>query len=56
MSVALPEVGTLVVDTLTERTGHFMGVEGPYAMLRPQGGGKEWEALPERVVSAEGES
>ncbi|RBM16065.1 hypothetical protein [Streptomyces sp. PT12] len=38
-----PKVGELVRDA-AGRVGAYMGQAGPYAMLRPQGGGKEWQA------------
>jgi hypothetical protein len=41
-----PDVGTLVRDTATDRVGVYMGRGGPYALLRPVGGGREWEAQP----------
>lgn len=42
---ALP-VGSLVRDRASDRLGVYMGMGGPYAMLRPVGGGQEWEARP----------
>ncbi|MFF7362769.1 hypothetical protein [Streptomyces sp. NPDC008125] len=40
-----PERGTLLVDA-RGRVGVFMGMGGPRYMLRPLGGGLEWEADP----------
>lgn len=45
----LPQPGALLRDTARGRVGEFMGKAGPYWMLRPLGGGLEWEADP-RVV------
>jgi hypothetical protein len=39
-------VGSLVRDSATDRLGVYMGKGGPLALLRPVGGGKEWEAQP----------
>jgi hypothetical protein len=39
-------VGSLVRDKATDRLGVYMGRGGPFALLRPLGGGKEWEAQP----------
>ncbi|MBL1096826.1 hypothetical protein [Streptomyces coffeae] len=47
-----PNVGTLVRDTATDRLGVYMGRGGPYAMLRPRHGGKEWQARPEDLRPA----
>ncbi|WP_327236895.1 hypothetical protein OG349_26060 [Streptomyces sp. NBC_01317] len=46
----LPRIGRLVRDN-KGRLGRYMGKAGPYAMLRPVGGGKEWEADLESVES-----
>ncbi|MDX3750755.1 hypothetical protein [Streptomyces sp. AK08-02] len=40
------EPGTLVHDPETDRVGAYQAVVGPYAMLRPVGGGREWQAAP----------
>lgn len=45
----LPQPGTLVRDTARGRVGECMGKGGPYVMLRPLGGGREWEVSPEYV-------
>ncbi|MGW7353969.1 hypothetical protein [Streptomyces sp. NPDC054784] len=45
-----PATGTLMVDTgRGDRVGEFRGAVGPYWLLRPVRGGREWEAPPERV-------
>ncbi len=48
-----PNVGTLVRDTATDRLGVYMGGGGPYAMLRPRHGGREWQARPEDLRPVE---
>lgn len=40
------EPGTLLFDPATNRVGEFQDLSGPYAMLRPVGGGREWQADP----------
>ncbi|WP_409062953.1 hypothetical protein [Streptomyces sp. SYP-A7185] len=35
-----------------QRLGRVMGHEGPYLQLRPPGGGREWDADPDRVREA----
>ncbi|MDT0347022.1 hypothetical protein [Streptomyces litchfieldiae] len=42
----MPTVGALVRDAQRGRVGVYMGTAGPFAMLRPVGGGKEWQAEP----------
>lgn len=42
----LPPPGALVRDTARDQIGEYMGKSGPYAMLRPLGGGREWEVSP----------
>lgn len=54
MNAQLPAVGSLVVDELSGKTGVLMEVYAGRAMLRPVGGGREWETFPEKVVPAEG--
>ncbi|MGW7431335.1 hypothetical protein ACWGIN_17485 [Streptomyces sp. NPDC054861] len=44
--------GGLVYDPVARRVGEYRGTAGPYAMLRPVGGGREWQADPERVRPA----
>lgn len=46
------EQGTLVYDISTNRVGEYRGKVGPYVMLRPVGGGREWEAAPRAVRPA----
>ncbi|MEW1904211.1 hypothetical protein [Streptomyces sp. NPDC086147] len=41
-----PERGALVYDQVARVVGEFRGKAGPYAMLRPVGGGREWQADP----------
>jgi len=47
-----PERGALVYDPGTQRVGEYRDTTGPYAMLRPVGGGREWQADPERIRPA----
>ncbi|WP_328562018.1 hypothetical protein [Streptomyces coelicoflavus] len=49
------EPGTLVYDPRTRKVGEYQGMAGPCAMLRPVGGGREWQADPAliRAVTAE---
>ncbi|MEV0599715.1 hypothetical protein AB0I82_10510 [Streptomyces sp. NPDC050315] len=42
-------VGSYVVDTRTGKVGRVMGSEGPYLQLRPVGGGREWDCVPDAV-------
>nr|WP_308354940.1 DUF6415 family natural product biosynthesis protein [Streptomyces sp. MUM 203J] len=42
-------VGDLVEDQKTRRVGEVMGHCGPYVQLRPLGGGREWDARPDRL-------
>ncbi|NGO68637.1 hypothetical protein [Streptomyces boncukensis] len=44
-----PHIGTPVRDTASGRVGEVMGRHGPYLLLRPLGGGREWDADPARV-------
>ncbi|MET8678856.1 hypothetical protein ABZW18_15085 [Streptomyces sp. NPDC004647] len=45
-----PQLGALVKDVGEgNRVGVVMGYQGPYVQLRPVGGGKEWDAEPDRV-------
>ncbi|MGW0819950.1 hypothetical protein [Streptomyces sp. NPDC002845] len=52
---AVPEAGALVYDPATRRVGEFQDIVGPYSMLRPVGGGREWEADPALVRPATSE-
>ncbi|MFJ6987634.1 MULTISPECIES: hypothetical protein [unclassified Streptomyces] len=47
--VELPPAGARVRDTARNRVGEFMGKGAAYCMLRPLGGGREWEVSPEYV-------
>ncbi|MCT9077286.1 hypothetical protein [Streptomyces fulvoviolaceus] len=49
---AVPEVGELMYDPVMRKVGEYQGKAGPYAMLRPVGGGREWEADPEQIRPA----
>ncbi|MEV6739310.1 hypothetical protein AB0N14_21215 [Streptomyces sp. NPDC051104] len=40
------ERGALVYDPATRKVGEYQDRSGPYAMLRPIGGGREWQADP----------
>ncbi|MFE9648062.1 hypothetical protein ACFYO0_28900 [Streptomyces sp. NPDC006365] len=40
------EPGALVYDPAARKVGEYRDKAGPYAMLRPVGGGREWEADP----------
>ncbi len=39
-------------DPVTCQVGEYQDKAGPYAMLRPVGGGREWEADPEQIRPA----
>ncbi|MFF8599138.1 hypothetical protein ACF065_15070 [Streptomyces sp. NPDC015232] len=47
-----PERGDFLYDPEVRRVGEYRGAAGPYAMLRPVGGGREWQADPGRVRPA----
>jgi hypothetical protein len=47
-----PRKGLIVRDTRRNRTGTFEAVQSGRYVLRPVGGGKEWEASPEDVEAA----
>ncbi|MEV6975106.1 hypothetical protein [Kitasatospora sp. NPDC093806] len=47
-----PQVGELVLDTRTGRTGIYMDTIGGEHYLRPPDGGCEWTARPEHVGPA----
>ena len=49
---AVTEPGTFVFDPRTRKVGEYRGKAGPYAMLRPVGGGREWEADPALIRPA----
>ncbi|MFF0158604.1 hypothetical protein ACFYRY_13865 [Streptomyces sp. NPDC005263] len=46
------EPGTLVYDPQAGKVGEYQDRVGPYAMLRPVGGGREWQADPSRIRTA----
>ncbi|MFG2573020.1 hypothetical protein [Streptomyces sp. NPDC048481] len=46
------ETGTVVYDPASDTVGEYQGQAGPYALLRPLGGGREWEALPQSLRAA----
>ncbi|WP_338782295.1 hypothetical protein [Streptomyces sp. DG1A-41] len=43
------EPGTLVYDPATRKVGEYQDRTGPFVMLRPVGGGREWQADPARI-------
>jgi hypothetical protein len=43
------ETGTVVYDPRSDKVGEYRGKAGPHALLRPLGGGREWEARPELI-------
>ncbi|WNM29440.1 hypothetical protein RKE30_03055 [Streptomyces sp. Li-HN-5-11] len=47
--------GTLVYDPEADKVGEYRGKAGPHAMLRPVGGGREWEADPDLIRPATAE-
>jgi hypothetical protein len=46
------EPGAVVYDPRAGRVGEYRDRTGPYAMLRPLGGGREWEADPALIREA----
>ncbi|MGV9561177.1 hypothetical protein [Streptomyces sp. NPDC003480] len=46
MTAESPERGALLYDPATGKVGAYQDRSGPYAMLRPVGGGREWQADP----------
>jgi hypothetical protein len=48
----LPDVGTVMVDTVRHRIGEFRGTVGGSLCLRPVGGGREWEVSPDYAREA----
>ncbi|MFF4214338.1 hypothetical protein ACFYZE_34335 [Streptomyces sp. NPDC001796] len=46
------ERGALVCDPATRKVGEYQDRSGPYAMLRPVGGGREWQADPDALRPA----
>ncbi|MGW7541377.1 hypothetical protein ACWGKQ_09680 [Streptomyces sp. NPDC054770] len=49
------ETGTVVYDPRTDKVGEYRGTAGPYALLRPLGGGREWEARADSLRPATAE-
>jgi hypothetical protein len=45
-------IGTYLVDVCTGRVGRLVDEAGPYLLLRPVGGGREWECEPDMVRPA----
>lgn len=46
------EPGALLYDPATDKVGEYQDRSGPYAMLRPVGGGREWQADPAELRPA----
>ncbi|MFJ8112971.1 hypothetical protein [Streptomyces sp. NPDC096132] len=46
------ETGTVVYDPRSDKVGEYQSQAGPYALLRPLGGGREWEARPDLLRPA----
>jgi hypothetical protein len=46
------ERGALMYDPVTRKVGEYQDKAGPYAMLRPVGGGREWQADPAQIRPA----
>ncbi|MFF1700296.1 hypothetical protein [Streptomyces sp. NPDC058252] len=46
------ETGTLVYDPQARKVGEYRDKAAPYAMLRPVGGGREWQADPALIRPA----
>jgi len=46
------ETGAVVYDSASGNVGEYRGTAGPYALLRPVGGGREWETRPESLRPA----
>jgi hypothetical protein len=45
-----PGIGELAKDTAKGRIGIVMGELGGRVQIRPIGGGREWDAMPDMVV------
>ncbi|MFE7897155.1 hypothetical protein ACFU3E_06375 [Streptomyces sp. NPDC057424] len=45
-----PGIGELAKDTARGRIGIVMSEIGGLVQIRPIGGGREWDALPDKVV------
>ncbi|MFG3099957.1 hypothetical protein ACGFZL_05420 [Streptomyces sp. NPDC048182] len=46
-----PGIGELAKDTASGRIGVVMGEVGGRVQMRPVGGGREWDAMPNTVVA-----
>ncbi|SMF67774.1 hypothetical protein [Streptomyces sp. Amel2xC10] len=46
-----PGIGELAKDSARDRIGVVMGAFGGRVQMRPIGGGKEWDAMPDNVVA-----
>ncbi len=44
-----PDIGALAKDTASGRIGVVMGAVGGRVQIRPIGGGREWDAVPDKV-------
>ncbi|MEC4020512.1 hypothetical protein [Streptomyces sp. H27-D2] len=44
-----PEREALVYDQVAHKVGEYQDKTGPHAMLRPVGGGREWQAEPGQI-------
>ncbi len=51
--VGVPAVGELAYDSRADRVGVVMEVKRTYALLRPPGGGLEWDVQPEHLHPAD---
>ncbi|MCW7944325.1 hypothetical protein AAW14_20440 [Streptomyces hygroscopicus] len=47
-----PGIGELAKDSASGRIGVVMGEVGGRVQIRPVGGGKEWDAMPDKVVAS----
>ncbi|MFI0909997.1 hypothetical protein [Streptomyces abikoensis] len=52
--MSAPGVGAIVLDTGRGRVGEVMAAVGGRVLLRPPGGGREWEARPGDLRPAAG--
>lgn len=49
MTIPEPTPGAMVHDTRQDRVGVVTGRVGPRLRLRPPGGGRAWDAVPEDI-------
>ncbi|MEV8115703.1 hypothetical protein [Streptomyces xiamenensis] len=49
----VPKIGELARDSRLDRVGVVMDHVGPSYQLRPVGGGREWDVLPEDLRAAD---